>query len=250
MSIDTIGLIEAFNLYALPPIVLAVVLGSRLHKPRPGVEGIHAPEADEDDSDFRARVDRLDRERVVRGIGTLSLALAARTLVMIIPEFQGYWLSGSFSSMGFLNVGIPLITVGMNLLTGLGLRRLRPWGRWVGVVWNGLASAVAWTLFVWVWRHGAEVPASEWPDIAASKVLPLLLALILLSRGSAQVVSARHRALMARTSRFSDYPARRSWLRSLLLGFLVAVVSTIVANGFDWAIRIRPELNEAMSTAP
>jgi len=244
MSIDIIGLIEAFNLYVLPPILIVVVVGTLAHRRRASDDGVPP------DDDASLRLDRLDRERTVRLIGLLNLGLALRAFVMAIPEFQAYYISGNFSIFAMINIGMPLVVAALNLPIGLGLWWLRPWARWAEVVWNLLLSALALPLFVWLWRLGASITLAEWPDIAVSKVLPPLLVLLMLSPATARVVSAEHRALVARTPHLSTSRTRRSLTSSLIVGFLVIVGSVVVVNSLDWAIRIRPELNGSSPFAP
>ncbi len=245
MSIDIIGLIEAFYLYVLPPVVLVVVIGSFF---RASKRLVSTPRPEDEESALR--FGRLARERTVRRIGLLNYGLALRALVMVIPEFQGYFLSGNFSSIAILNIGVPLVVAAMNAPIGVGLRYLRPWARWAEVAWNILFGVLALLLFFWHWHHGATVPLAEWPEIALSKVLPLFLLLVMLSRGTSRVVSAEHRALIAKTPDLSKAPAPPSVVSSLTLGFLVIVGSVLIVNTLDWGIRIRPELNESLSTSP
>src|SRR4051794_33637382 len=66
MGIDMIGLIAAFHLYALPPVVAAAMLGAWLRGRRadPSRKGV--------DEDEAGRLAPLDRERTVRRVGVVD----------------------------------------------------------------------------------------------------------------------------------------------------------------------------------
>lgn len=245
LNVDIIELIDTFNLYVLPPVVVTVVLGALL-KGRRGLESETAP----DGGDAALRLKRLDRERTVRRIGLVNYGLALRALVMVVPEFQAYAATGSFWSIAPIDVGVPLIVAAVSVPIGLGLRRLRGGARWGEILWSAFYSALTLGLSVWMWNLGAHVDAGEWPALAVSKVLPPFLLVVMLLPGTGKVVSAEYRALVARTPELSSRPVRRSIVSALVLGFLVIVVSVVIVDALDWAFRVRTEMAAFESGVP
>lgn len=239
MSIDILDVIEAVDLYVLPPVVVAVVLGALIRRGR-------APVPADVNEDEARRLDRLDRERAVRRIGLLNYGLALRSLSIAVPEVQSYFALGGFRLLPVVDIALPVVFAVVNLGIGLGLRRLRRGARWAEVAWNGLVAAIALVWTSWVWRHGGFVAWRDWPDFAVSRVLPLFLLVVMLLPRTAAVVSAEHRALVARTPQVGRRPpARRSVVGALSLGFLVIVGTVVVLNVLDWIFRVRFEF-EAM----
>lgn len=239
MGIDTIGLIESFNLFILPPLVAVVVFGGIFRGRRATEDPSVSPGEAE-----ATRAERLDRERTVRWIGLLNYGLALRAIVAVIPEFQTYFATGSFWSFAVTAVGVPMIVGVVNVIIALGLRRLHAWARWMEVVWNLLTLAVMLPLTAWRWRYGAVVEPSEWPEIVVWNVLPIFLVVVMVLPGTDRVVSAKHRALVVATPGVSGGPARRTVISSLTLGFLVILGSVVILNAVDWAVRIRAEMAE------
>ncbi|MHC5538815.1 hypothetical protein ACYOEI_11385 [Singulisphaera rosea] len=238
MGIDTIGLIESFNLFVLPPLVAVVVFGEFLW----GRRASQDPSVSHGEAEA-TRGEWLDRERTVRRIGLLNYGLALQAVVSIVPEIQNYLATGSFWSFAVVAVYVPMIVIAVNVVIALGLRRLHAWARWMEVVWNLLTLAVTLPLEAWRWRFGAALVPSEWPErIAVLNVLPFFLVVVMLLPGTARVVSAKHRALIAETPGATGEPTRRSVVSSLTLGFLIILGSIVILNAIDWVIRIRPEM--------
>jgi hypothetical protein len=235
MSLDILDVIEAVDLYVLPPAAVAVVLGAL-------IRGGRAPIPADAGEDEARRLDRLDRERAVRRIGLLNYGLALRSLSIAVPEVQSYFALGGFRLFPVVDIALPVVFAVVNLGIGLGLRRLRLGARWAEVAWNGLVAAIALMWSAWVWGHGGFIDWRNWPDFTVSRVLPVFLVVVMFLPRTAAVVSAEHRALIARTLQVGGRPpTRRSIVGAFSLGFLVIVGTVVVLNVLDWVFRVRFE---------
>jgi hypothetical protein len=171
-----------------------------------------------------------------------NLTASLRAIVMLVPRLQAYLVLGEYGSIPFIDIGVPILAVIANVPIGLGVRRLRSWGRWGEVAWNGVVAALVLLLSVLLWHYGEAVYASDWPDIAVAKVLPGFLLVLMFLPGTARVVSAEHRALMARTPGVAKRPVRCTLVSALTIGFLVILVSVVIRDALDWIVRARFEI--------
>ncbi len=102
-----------------------------------------APSGQEPDAD-RIRREHLNTETHIRSLGLLyilggvvgTLAMLGMFLAVIIPAVFG---KGSRMSLAELLILIPLLALyPLLLVTGVSLRRFKPWSRWVAVAFSSL----------------------------------------------------------------------------------------------------------------
>ena len=239
MAIDVAALITAIDRYMLPPFIAAVVVlawskGRRL----PAL-----PDATDSEA---VRLARLDRERTVRRVGLLNYGLQRGSGDQFagVPDVLA---SKSFRSpTTVLDFAPSLFVVLANVPIALGLRRLRPSARWAEILWNLLLTAQAVLVVSWIWRYRCDHRVRR---LAANRD----------HEGVTRFPSGRDAPARTRQGRLCGAPGvdrrdprvtpcavRRSLTSALVVGFLALVISVIVLDALDWAIRVRPEINEAV----
>lgn len=81
--------------------------------------------------------------------------------------------------------------------------------------------------------YGEAIYAWDWPEVAAGRILPFFVLLVLLAPGTAVVFRAEDRASLRREAAL----ARPSRLALVALGFLSVLGAIAVINAFDWLFR-------------
>jgi hypothetical protein len=220
LDLDLVGLVAAFDLYVLPPAVAAVVLYAIVRGRR---SGVHDP--------------LRDRERAVRWVGLLNYGLALRALLMVVPEVVDYARFGAFPSFPVVNVFWPLAMAVAHAVVGLGVRRLRPWGRWSELALNAIAVGFLLLAAARIWSFGESFDLAFWPELVAARVLPFFLLVVMLLPRTARVFSADYRASVAGRPPAPTPVVKPSPVTLMTLAFLVILGSVVAVNATDWMIR-------------
>jgi hypothetical protein len=189
----------------------------------------------------------VDGARAVAFIGCIHFTLALRGLIQLVQELLTLRVMGIPQSFPIVGLVAPALAVVVDPLLGLGLLRRRPVARWCAIAWYALWSALTIYVGYWMWRHSVRVDPASWPDQVVSKGLTMyLLVVVFVPRVRHVFVTKR---LLAATrndtgASASAAPASRpAWPAVSLPTFLVLIIvlSTVVVDATDWAIRLATE---------
>jgi hypothetical protein len=224
---DFLTFVALWNLYGLPG-VLGLVLGALL------VWGRRHDAADS----------RREGVATVRRIGLIHHVIGLRALIALAQELLTLRTMGIFQSNPITGLIFPFVSMIVNPLLGIGLRRLRPGARRSALAWYVIwLFFAAWASY-WIWRYGAPVSLADWPDHLVGKALPLVLLIVMLlphvrrafpSGQTRSDAEAEAGPLQAPTSNLG---AGGSFFSGLVLLLLIVACSTLVVDAADWTLRL------------
>ncbi len=234
-SVDFLTLVDSWNLYGLPLVLVAVVVAAIVVARR------------------HERVSRVaDGALAILRLSWIHYALAVRAAILLAQELLSLRIMGIPESPIIL-IGSAIAVV-INPLVGFGLGRRLPRrrARWSAIVWYTLLVFIAAYTAYWMWKFGAVVDPARWPDHAVSLVLPCFLWIAMFLPRVRRVFTARVKvepdglADGAETGSPNSSPAPECWpwVSLLTLLFLMIVCSTVVVEAADWIHRIATEPGE------
>jgi hypothetical protein len=209
-SWDLLFLIDCWNLYALPTIlvVTAIVVILRQSRRTSGAGS---------------------SRRIVDRLGLIHYLLSLSFLIAIAQE----WLSGGATGPQILlikSLYAPLLSVVVNALLGFGLRRLSRRARLAAILWNAVWTLIALISMTWRVYYHATIDPARWPDdIFVAKLLPMLLFILLLLPPVKRVFDR---------SSPDDDPRENVVISLLALVALIILASTLTIDIADWTFRV------------
>ena len=231
-SLDFLTLVAWWNLYALPLVLVAVVVAAIVAARR-----------------HRRGSTAADGTLAVLRLSLIHYALAVRAAILLAQELLSLRVMGIPESLIIL-IGSAIAVV-INPLLGFGLgRRLRGRRtRWSALVWYTLLVLIAGYTAYWMWEYRAVADPARWPEHAVSLVLPFFLwgAMFLprVRRVFTSGVEAESDRPMdaAEMGNPSPSPAPEGWPWASLLAlvFLIIVCSTVIVEAMDWIHRLASE---------
>jgi hypothetical protein len=218
---DFPALVDAWNLYGLP--ALLIVVGA-VFVIRHFTRG--ASERAAGHGEWSSQRATGPRRITVRTIALIHVGLAIRAGIGLAQELMTLRTQGVPQSFPVTGIVAPTVAVLMNLTVGHGLWHLRPWGRRVAIGWDALVAILTALIAAWQWKYQATVRLDQWPDYLVSDGLPwFLLAVMLLPATRAVFATPAPPAAGSRSSPLTT--------AAILL--LVVVTSTILVDAAGWA---------------
>src|SRR3954447_27008032 len=147
MEWDFPALVDAWNLYSLPALLVVVGAALVIRLLMRGATGTAG-----------------SRRTTVRTIALIHLGLAVRAGIGLAQELMTLRTQGIPQSFPVTGIVAPAVAVAINLIVGHGLWRLRPWGRRVAIGWDALVAIFTTLIAAWQWRFHAAVRLDQWPD--------------------------------------------------------------------------------------
>jgi hypothetical protein len=171
---DFITLSTAWNLYGLTALLVIVtvavmVKGRSRHAASFGQDSI----------------------RTVRRIGLIHCALSVHALIALVQELLTIRTMGIPESHAGLISGI--ISTAMNPVLAVGVLRRWSWARRLAIGWYAFLSLLAILVIVWRWYYHVAFDPAAWPELAATKVMPLFLFVVMLLPRIERVFARRPR---------------------------------------------------------
>jgi hypothetical protein len=224
---DFVTLVAWWNLYGLPVLLSLVAIGVLIRaRSRP------------------ATTTSRDSSQIVSRIGLIHCALAIQALILLVQALLTMGAMGIPES--FVSPVAGLIDTVVNPVLAIGLLRRSSLTRRLAIAWYAVRSLLGILVIAWRWYYQVPFDLATWPELAVSRVMPLLLlTLMLLPRIKRVFVKeampelpndgTSHPEL---ASPLVDAPV--SWpiasLATLLL--LIVVYSNVVVDAADWGYRL------------
>jgi hypothetical protein len=230
---DFLTLITAWNLYALPALLLVTgififVKNRRRQSTNPAAIGLDGP-------------------RVVCMIALIHLGLGLHGAIRLAQELLTMRVMGVTES--FANFIVEMVTAIVNPLIAAGLWRPRPAARYWAIVWYVFLSAIAVLVVHWYWRYQVPVEARLWPNHLVARVMPLFLLVVMFLPRVKQVFARQKTATVDSEELDANEPApelgaRWSVVSLAVLLFLIVVGSNLTVDTADWIERSVAEWNQ------
>ncbi len=158
---DFITLVAWWNLYGLPVLLALVAIAALIRsRSRP------------------ATTDGQDGSQIVRRIGLIHCALAIQALIFLVQALLTMRTMGIPES--FVSPIAGLIDTVVNPVLAIGLLRRRSSSRRLAIVWYAIRSLLGILIIAWRWYYQVPFDLATWPELAVSRIMPLVLFVIML----------------------------------------------------------------------
>jgi len=215
----------------------------------PPVAELGRPATDVDRADVAEgesiRRHHLAHETSVKGLGSLNyLGAAACVLIGIAMVVVGFSPQAGNQQMGRgAAVGLAAVLLLLAILYGFmgyGLRRLRPWGRWLTVPVIGLVFLANFVLLLLGLAAGLSGLVGSAAGLSGlvgssiiSSIIPGYFLFLLLSKKGQVVFSPAYKSIIARTPHVK---MKTSIIVKILLGVLLFILAVFIIGGIISAL--------------
>ena len=224
---DFITLVAWWNLYGLP-VLLAVVAVVVLIRSRSRA----------------ATTTAWDSSQIVCRIGLIHSALAIQAFILLVQELLTLRTMGIPESLISLVAG--LIDTVVNPILAVGLLRRWSLARRLAIAWYAILSLLGILVIAWRWYYLVPLDLATWPELAASRIMPLFLFVVMLLRrikrvfvrGSKPEPQSANTSNRELASPLTDAPIGWPVVSLATLFFLIVACSNLIVDAADWGYRL------------